>query len=364
MSIYDNRINNLRGSLQNTELDGLLIGNTENICYLTGFTGSDGWLIADRKHSCLAVDFRYTEQARQETISSDVNIMQIKGNFEQWLMPILLDNNINLLGFEEDYLSYSTYSKLCEILQKKKPGFHFMPCKNMVESLRSFKDDEEIACITKAVKMSDAVFDLALSIIRPGITEQQIAWTMEKHLRENGSEDLPFKIIVCSGPKTSMPHAKPGQREIANGDPVLIDVGARYSGYCSDMTRTIFLGKIDEIYRKVYDIVLAAQLTAINNITANISGHEADAYARKVIEQAGYAENFGHGLGHGLGLSVHEAPRLGMDSTDLIGNNMVFTIEPGIYMQGYGGIRIEDTVLLQNGRISVINKFTKSLLCL
>ena len=350
--------------MQNLEVDGLLVSNAENICYLTGFTGSDGWLMADKNHSYLAVDFRYTEQASKETISSDVNVVQAKGNFDQWLLPILSDNNINSVGFEEDYLQYSTYTKLCETLKKSKPDLRFMPCKNIVESLRACKDAEEIACITEAVKMSDAVFDLALSIIRPGITERQIAWIMEKHLRENGSEDLPFKIIVCSGPNTSMPHAKPGQRKIENGDPVLIDVGAKYAGYCSDMTRTIFLGKIDDMYRKVYDIVLAAQLTALNSITANISGHEADAYARKVIEQAGYAENFGHGLGHGLGLSVHEAPRLGMNSMDLINNNMVFTVEPGIYMQGYGGIRIEDTVLLQNGKISVINKSRKSLLCL
>lgn len=346
------------------ELDGLLIGNAENIRYLTGFTGSDGWLLADKKHSYLAVDFRYTEQARKETISSDVNVMQTKGNVDQWLLPILYDNNINSVGFEEDYLQYSTYTKLWEILHKGKPEFRFTPSKNMVESLRASKDADEIALITEAVRMSDAVFNLALSIIRPGITEQQIAWEMEKHLRENGSEDLPFKIIVCSGPNTSMPHAKPGQRKIANGDPVLIDMGAKYSGYCSDMTRTIFLGKIDDMYRKVYDIVLAAQLTAINSITANVSGHEADAYARKVIDEAGYTENFGHGLGHGLGLSVHEFPRLAMNSTDTINNNMVFTIEPGIYMQGYSGVRIEDTVLLQNGRISVINKSSKSLLCL
>lgn len=363
MNPFDHRLANLRRSMKNLDVDALIIGYSENILYLTGFSGSEGWLVVSKSQAYLIVDSRYYEQAALEVNCTGLNHVQLKSPLEQCLLSLFRDHRFKTIGFEEDHLNYLNYKKLQDALRKEGMEFGLTPCKNAVEALRAIKDTEEIAKITESARLSDIAFNQLLTLVRPGITEHDLAWQLERHLRENGSENLPFQVIVCSGPQTSMPHGRPGARKLISGDPVLIDFGARFSGYCSDMTRTLFVGKIDDIYKKAYDIVLAAQLTATACIKAGISGREADAYARKIIEEAGYADLFSHGLGHGLGLEVHESPRLGVNSTDILAENMVFTIEPGIYIQGLGGIRIEDTVVLQNNEILSLNKSEKSLIC-
>jgi len=196
-------------------------------------------------------------------------------------------------------------------------------------------------------------------IIHIGMSEKGIAWEIEKFMRENGSQSLPFDVIAASGPNSALPHAKPSPRPIQSGEPVVIDIGARVDGYGSDLSRTICLGTPDKTFNKIYDIVLGAQLTAIAMIKENMTGEEADSLARVVIGEAGYSEAFGHGLGHGVGLAPHELPRLGPNSSEHLADGMVFTIEPGIYLVGWGGVRIEDVVVMENGTIRVISKARK-----
>ena len=191
------------------------------------------------------------------------------------------------------------------------------------------------------------------------MTEKELAWEIEKFLRENGSQTLPFDIIVASGPNSALPHAKPSQRQINSGEPVVIDMGARVEGYSSDLSRTICLGAPDDTFKRVYDTVLVAQLAAIAIIKEDMSGAEADSLARTIIEEAGYGEAFGHSLGHGVGLAEHEQPRLGQNSTELLTSGMVFSIEPGIYLPGWGGVRIEDLAVMEKGKIRLLSKARK-----
>jgi Xaa-Pro aminopeptidase len=221
------------------------------------------------------------------------------------------------------------------------------------------KDPEEIALIEKAVAISDAAYEYVESNIEAGMTELQVAWELEKCLHDNGSQGLPFEIIVASGPNSAFPHAKPTERVINPGEPIVIDMGARFNGYVSDLSRTICIGDADDIFRKVYGTVLDAQLTAMSIINEDTTGQDADRAARAVIEREGYGEAFGHALGHGVGLAAHELPRLGSGSSEPLRGGMVFTVEPGIYLSGWGGVRIEDTVTMENGKARAISQARK-----
>jgi Xaa-Pro aminopeptidase len=263
------------------------------------------------------------------------------------------------LGFEANYVSFSSYRKLSEAIKAKELNLELIPTTGLVERLRSIKDSEELELIGKAVKLTDAAFEQAKSIICPGIAEKEAVWELEKYLRQHGSEEVPFEIIVASGPNSALPHAKPTERIICSSEPVLIDMGARIGGYCSDFSRTLCLGEADKNFREIYDIVLRAQSAAIQGIEAGMSAAQADELARTIIEQTGYGNAFGHGLGHGVGLAVHESPTLTSNSADLLVDGMVFTVEPGIYIAGWGGVRIEDVVTLEKGKAKVLTKSEK-----
>jgi Xaa-Pro aminopeptidase len=222
------------------------------------------------------------------------------------------------------------------------------------------KGKEELRLVEKAAALADAALEYIMPHIVPGALEKEIAWELESFLRRNGSEPVPFELIVASGPNSAMPHARPTDRAIRQGEPVVIDIGATVEGYASDMTRTLCLGDGNSMYNKVYDIVLGAQLTAMATLQAGMTGEQADRLARTVIEQAGYKDSFGHGLGHGVGLATHEEPRLGTSSTDILAEGMVFTIEPGIYISGWGGVRIEDMVVLEEGKVRPLTKARKT----
>jgi Xaa-Pro aminopeptidase len=234
---------------------------------------------------------------------------------------------------------------------------NLIPTIDLIESLRVIKESKEIEHISRASQLADRAFEYAKSIISPGISEIEIAWSIERYLRENGSQSIPFDVIVASGPNAALPHARPSERVIEYNEPVLLDFGARINGYCSDLSRTILCGKSDDTFQKIYNIVLGAQLTALNTIVPDMTGEEADRIARNIIDKAGYGDYFGHSLGHGVGLIEHENPRLGPESGDMLRNSMVFTIEPGIYVPDWGGIRIEDTVVMVN---NVVTQLTKS----
>jgi Xaa-Pro aminopeptidase len=298
------------------------------------------------------------EQAKGE--SPYFEIIRTKGELRDWLPGLVFDLGWHKLGFEANIISYEGYHKLSEAIKTKQINLKLVPTTGIIEQLRSIKEPEELGFITKAVELADAAFEQARDIIRPGITEKEAAWEIEKIIRQKGSEGIPFEIIVASGPNSALPHARPTEKTICSGEPVLIDIGARISGYCSDFSRTLFLGKADKTFRGIYNIVLKAQATAMKEIKSGMDASQADRLARSVIEQAGYGDAFGHGLGHGVGLAVHEFPMLGPTSFDSLADGMVFTIEPGIYLAGQGGVRIEDMVVLENGKARVLTKASKN----
>jgi Xaa-Pro aminopeptidase len=351
------RLQKLRQSLKNQELDVLIVSYSENRRYLSGFTGSSGWLLVSASHAFLAVDFRYVEQAKKETAGFDV--VHVKGDLVNWLPKLVSDSGFKKVGFEAEHVPFAIHQQLCKAVGDGDYQIQLIPTSGIVESIRAVKELEELSFITEAVRLADAALDHAKSVIRPGVTEKEAAWELERFLREKGSESVPFDIIVASGSNAALPHAKPSEKVIFENEPVVIDLGARMSGYCSDLSRTFFLGDEDKTFSKIYDIVLGAQLTALAAISAGMSGDQADRLARTVVEEAGYGDAFGHGLGHGIGLEAHELPRLGPNSSDLLIDGMAFTVEPGIYIAGWGGVRIEDTVIMENGKVKALTRAEK-----
>ncbi|MFC1865065.1 M24 family metallopeptidase [Chloroflexota bacterium] len=352
-----NRLQKLRRSLVEKEIDAILVSQPENRYYLSGFDGSSGYLLITPQNQVLATDFRYTEQAGAQ--APDYRIFQITNDTSDWFPRLVAELDLSKLGFETGHVTFTMYRQLSDILNKAQSRLKLTPVDGLVESLRATKEPEEIELITEAGEISDKAFEYIKDMVHVGMTEKEVAWEIEKFMRENGSQALPFDVIVASGPNSALPHARPSQRKINSGEPVVIDIGAMVGGYSSDLTRTICLGTPDDTFKKVYDTVLGAQLAAMAIIKEGMSGNEADSLARTVIEEAGYSEAFGHALGHGVGLAPHEQPRLGPNSTELLTSGMVFTIEPGIYLTGWGGVRIEDMAVMENGKIRVISKAGK-----
>jgi len=350
------RLEKLRQALADKEIDGLLVSQPENRHYISGFDGSAGYLFITSQDTVLATDFRYIEQAK--TQAPDYQIFQITNNMSDWIPQLAAKLNLRRLGFEVEHVTLAMYRQLSDILSKAQSQFRLVAVDGLVESLRAIKEPEEIELITKAAEITDRALEYIEGMIRIGMTEKEVAWEIEKFLRENGSQSIPFDIIVASGPNSALPHAKPSQRQIDPGEPVVIDIGARFGDYCSDLTRTICLGTPDDTFTKIYDTVLGAQLAALAIIKEGMSGSEADSLAKVTIEEIGY-EAFGHGLGHGVGLAPHEQPRLSPNSTELLTSSMVFTIEPGIYLTGWGGVRIEDLVVMEQGALRVLSKARK-----
>jgi len=356
--VITNRIQKLRQGLAEKEVDGIFILQPENRYYLSGFDGSAGYLLISQQDTILATDFRYIEQAKNQ--APDYQIFKITGNISDWFPKLVAELNLKSLGFEAEHVSFTMYRQLSDILNKTSSRLKLAPVERLVESLRAIKEPEEIELITRAAEISDKAIKYAEDIIGIGMTEKEVAWQIERFMRENGSQTIPFEIIVASGPNSALPHAKPSHRQINSGEPVVIDIGARFGGYCSDLTRTICPGTPDETFRKVYDTVLGAQLAAIAITKEGMSGSEADILARTVIEQAGYGEAFGHSLGHGVGLAPHEQPSLGPNSTESLNQGMVFSIEPGIYLVGWGGVRIEDLVVMEGTQVRLLSKARKN----
>lgn len=352
-----NRLEDVRARLREARVDALLVSTPENRRWLSGFTGSAGWLLITQKDAVLATDFRYVEQACRQ--APGFRVLRIGGSYD-WFPRLALEVEAHRIGFEATHLTVATYQALVSALKEAQAeGVSLQATQGLVENLRMRKGPEELALIARAVSIADEALRQVAPTIQEGETERAVAWRLEKAMRELGAEALAFETIVASGPNGALPHHRPSDRPIGKGETIVIDFGARYQGYCADLTRTFCLGEPDETFRKVYDIVLTAQLTAMATIQAGIKAGEADGIARKIIEDAGYKENFGHSLGHGIGLAVHEAPRLGPGSETPLEDGMVFTIEPGIYLPGWGGVRIEDTVVLENGKVRTLTTLPK-----
>lgn len=352
-----NRLLKLRRELVERELDGLLVSQPDNRHYLSGFDGSAGYLIITARDAVLATDFRYTEQAGEQ--APGFEIVRTAGDLADWLPRRAADYNIIRLGFDAADMSQASYRRLTGAVSKDGSPLKLEAAEGLVERIRAVKEPEELEFIRRAAGMSDRAIEHVREIIRTGMSEAELAWEVEKHMREQGSQSLPFEVIVASGPNAAKPHWQPGERPIQAGEPVVIDLGARCGGYASDLTRTVWTDEPDDTLPKVYDTVLGAQLAAISLIKEGTTGHEADTFARTVIEEGGYGEAFGHSLGHGVGLAAHEQPRLAQRSEDRLTEGMVFTVEPGIYLPGWGGVRIEDLAVIAGGKLELISQAGK-----
>jgi Xaa-Pro aminopeptidase len=354
----EKRINQVRRKMEKEKLDGLLIEAPENRYYLTGFTGSAGRVLFTPENNYFITDFRYTEQAGKQI--TGYSILEINQKFEEELADLVKEEGIKNLGFEAGVVTFEQYEKYQDSLK----GVELVPTNKLVKELRLIKDSQEIAKIKKAVAITDRAFEYILGQIKPGITEKELALELEFYLKKQGGEKNAFDFIVASGKRSSLPHGVASDKKLEAGDFITFDFGTFYQGYCSDLTRTVVLGKPDNKQKEVYDIVLTAQLAVIEQIKPEMSCQEVDGIAREIIKKAGYGDNFGHGLGHGIGLEVHEGPRVSYTSEDVLEPGMVVTDEPGIYIPDWGGVRIEDDLLITETGCEVLNSAPKELISL
>ena len=360
---FQGRIARLRRTVGDEGLEGFLLINLEgsdglNLRYLTGFSGTFGILVLTEAEELLFTDSRYTERAKAE--APQLQVRELKGNWAERLAEELKALGLKRLGLNSRTITLYDFNQLKE----KAPELELVPLEGPVERLRLKKEEEEIALMKEAVELTDRAFAYALEIVKPGMSEQEVSWELEKFMRENGSDGLAFPSIVAAGSNSALPHATPGERELKEGELLLLDMGARFRGYCADLTRMIALGEPSKKQLEVYEVVRRAQEAALRGIKAGMDGIEADKLARGVIEEAGFGANFGHGLGHGVGLAVHEGPRLSPfadPKRDILEPGMVVTIEPGIYLAGEFGIRIEDLAVVRDDGLEVLTGAPKEL---
>ncbi len=358
------RLDRLRAKLEEHKLDALFIASPEtaspvNRRYLSGFTGTSAYLLVTRDEAVLATDFRYWEQAGRQ--APDCRVFQAVGGLEKWLPDVFTSLGGKRVAFEAAHITYQGHRTLRKAIQNlpEPDRPKLVATMNLVEGLRVVKEPEELAAIQAAIDIGDAAFEDVAGRVEPGWTEKQVAWEIEKYIREHGGDGLSFPTIVGGGPWGAMAHCFPRDHALKNGEGIVIDMGVALDGYVSDLTRTIFLGEPDDTFKKIYDIVLAAQLTATELVEVGMTGEQAHMLAHNVISEAGHGERFGHGLGHGVGLQVHELPRVAKTSNDKLTDGMVFTIEPGIYLPDWGGVRIEDMVVMENGKARVLSHAPK-----
>lgn len=350
------RVDALRQLMAAGRIDGVLAYSNENRRYLSGFTGSTGFVVIGRNVAEFITDFRYKEQAAIQCKGFEVVIQS--NNLMEKLAEALRRDGIKRLGIEEDFMTVG----FCEDLKTAMPGVELVPARSVFARLRVTKDASEIENIRKAAGIADEAFKHMLGYIRAGMREAEVALELEFFMRKKGASALSFDSIVASGVRSSLPHGKASEKVIEDGEFLTLDFGCVYNGYCSDMTRTVFIGKATEKHRKIYDIVLRAQVEALKGIKPGVSGKAVDKIAREIISSEGYGEYFGHGLGHGVGLAVHEDPRLSPLGENILEAGMIVTDEPGIYIPEFGGVRIEDLVLVTENGAETLSKSPKELI--
>ena len=350
-----NRIDRLIKSLEEQNLDAVIIGSSANYRYLSGFSGSNAMLYISKNRLAIITDFRYIEQVSVEAPKFECHNQGEKGLLKT-TVELIKSEGVKKVGFEAKHVTYSEYLAL-----SKDAECELIPTYNIVETIREVKDDEELKKIRRAEAIGDIAFTETVKFIennwKDGITENEVALHLEQAMRKQGASGLSFDTIVAAGSKSSLCHAQPGENKLDNGNFVVMDFGCVYEGYCSDMTRTIVIGEANDEMVKIYNIVLKAQKAALEMIRPGVKGKEVDAVARNIIKDAGYGEYFGHGLGHSVGIEIHENPRFSTGEEKIITPGMVITVEPGIYIPGLGGVRIEDLVTITD---SGIDNFTNS----
>ncbi|MFZ3590292.1 M24 family metallopeptidase [Bacillus sp. DJP31] len=352
-----NKIENLRNRFQEQNIDGVLITSVYNRRYMTGFTGSSGVAIISLNQAVFITDFRYVEQANSQLEGFEV--VQHKASLLEEIATQVDRLGIKNLGFEEDHVSFSSFRAYKEGISAS-----LVPLSGVIEKIRLIKTDAEIKILKEATEIADAAFQHILTYIRAGKTEIDVSNELEFFMRKQGALSSSFDIIVASGFRSALPHGVATDKIIETGDFVTLDFGAYYKGYCSDITRTIAIGQPSDELKNIYDVVLESQLRGMAGIKPGITGKEADALTRDYITEKGYGEYFGHSTGHGIGLEVHEGPSLSVKSDMILKPGMVVTVEPGIYVAGLGGVRIEDdTVVTTDGNQSLSHS-TKELIIL
>lgn len=352
------RIDKLRLVMQEKGLKALLITNATNRLYMTGFTGSAGYVLITDTKAYLLTDFRYMTQAPQQAPAYEV--VEHAPKAMDTVKQLLDQQGLKKVGFEQNDLTYGTYLATAQALS----GIELVPTDGLVEQLRIIKDASELAVMQEAADLADRTFTHILNFLKPGAKEIDIALEIEMFVRKNGAASTSFETIVASGERSALPHGKASDRILQSNEFVKMDYGAYYKNYCSDITRTVVLGKPTDKHKEIYNIVLEAQLEALDKIRPGMTGKEADALCRDVITRYGYGDYFGHGTGHGLGLEIHEEPRLSRLGHTVLTPGMTVTVEPGIYLPGFGGVRIEDDIVITDSGIKIITQSSKDFIVL
>lgn len=359
---YQGRLDAVRGLMADQGLDVLLIGQWANREYLSGFRAYDesalssaGWIVLGPDFGYFLTTFLYFETVERQV--RHLRPTQARGRLPDALLGLLNQVPGPIIGFEGEWINYALYADLLAGLDQ---GKSLKPIDGLIESLREIKDPSELAVIREAIDLTDRAFEDVLAEIRPGQTERQVAWLIERRLRDLGAEKMAFGPSVAAGPNSAIPHHEPSTYAIQPGDPVVIDMGGRLDGYCADLTRSFCLEYAGAGYEETWQLVLQAQEAALNGLRAGVSGREADALSRDVFVAAGRAGEFGHALGHGIGLMIHERPALSRMNGASLQAGMVATVEPGLYRPGWGGVRLEDVVVIEQGRAPILSRAPKS----
>lgn len=347
-----NKFDKVQQLLEREKLDALLVMSSYNRRYLSNFTGTSGALVITPERRYLISDFRYKAQGAEQAEAFEFVLQQ--GSLLDFIASFMESKNIKRIGFEGEHVNYNTYSKI-------KDDFEVVPLTGEVEKIRLIKTEEEVDLIQKACEIADQSYEYILTYVKEGMTEMEVKNELEAYMTKLGASGPSFDTIVASGHRGALPHGVASDKVIESGDMVTLDFGAYYKGYASDITRTFGVGSVSPEMEEIYNVVLEAQLKSLEEIKAGMTGSEADAVARDVIKSYGYGENFGHSLGHGFGLEVHELPGLAQKSTMTLEPGMCVTVEPGIYVDGLGGVRIEDDTIVTETGLKKLTHSSKKL---
>ncbi len=356
-SVYTNRLNKVYKAIDDANYDGLYITNITNIRYLTGFTGSAALLIVLKNTSFFFTDGRYIQQSKEQILHSQIRIIN-SGYFESIKDEKILNQSGLNMGFESNHMSFSYYSELSNHFS----DINWISTDSIIENIAAVKDNSEIESLKTAIEITDYVFTKIIPEIKIGVTEKYISTRISYLFKMNGAEGDSYESIIAGGPRSALPHARPTERKFRKGDFIVMDFGALYNGYHADMTRTLLVGKPTSKHQEIYDIVLESQLNGIAKAKAGIPCADVDFACRSIIENKNYGEFFTHSTGHGIGLEVHTLPRIHKNNKNLLKANHVITIEPGIYIPDWGGVRIEDDCLIENSGCIPLNKSSKELI--
>jgi Xaa-Pro aminopeptidase len=348
------RLHNLRRALVRMNCDALAISNLTNVRYLCGYTGTSGLVLVSATEAFFITDFRYQSQAAQQ-VSSEYSIVIAEKGLWREAAQLAKKQRWKTLGFEAEHTSVAAWQDL----QKELNPVETSPARAMVETLRLQKDEAEIAIMRRAVEIIDEVFEYICGVLKPGLSEREVSDELTRQMKLRGASGPSFETIVASGVRSALPHGVASDKILEAGELVTIDMGAIYNGYCSDCTRTVCLGKPTRKQQQIYEIVWRAQTAAAAALRPGLNVKAADAVARKIIEDAGFGKAFGHGLGHGVGIDIHEAPRLSRLGKGNLKSGMMVTCEPGIYLDGWGGVRIEDMLLITDSGAETLTQCAK-----